>query len=109
MGRSPKFGIPNTPIWFLGRYKTTQRPRPCVRCGQNAYYYHPDWDYVCAPHLLDLVNIGGNAFNWGDYPEVWNRTERLLRRPSTTVLNTTQPLDNSVVTKAKQWDGKNDE
>ena len=30
--------------------------------------------------MLDLVNIGGLAFSWEDYPEVWARTERLLKR-----------------------------
>lgn len=76
----PKYGYPNTPMYYLGKYRTTQRPRVCVRCKQNAYYYHPDWDWVCAAHLLDLVNIGGMAFDWEDYPEIWQRTERLLQR-----------------------------
>ena len=80
MTREPKYGYSNTPFYYLGKYRTTQRPRPCVRCKQNAYYYHDDWDWVCAAHLLDLVNIGGLAFSWEDYPEVWQRTERLLQR-----------------------------
>lgn len=80
MTRAPKYGYSNTPFYYLGKYKTTQRPRQCVRCRQSAYYYHDDWDWVCASHLLDLVNIGGLAFDWEDYPEVWARTERLLQR-----------------------------
>lgn len=80
-----------TPTWYLREHKTTQRPIPCERCGQNGYYKHKDFGYLCAPHLLDLVNIGGMAFNWEEYPEMWERTERLLKRPapplSTTALN----------------------
>lgn len=75
-----KYGALGTPFYYLGKYRHTQRPKPCVRCKQNAYYYHPDFDYVCASHLLDLVNIGGLAFDWEEYPEVWARTERLLQR-----------------------------
>lgn len=71
---------PYTPMYYLEMYKTTKRPRACNRCGQNAYYYHPDFHYVCAAHLLDLVNIGGMAFDWEEFPEVWQRTERLLQR-----------------------------
>lgn len=67
-------------MYYLEKYKTTKRPRPCNRCGQNAYYYHPDFHYLCAAHLLDLVNIGGMAFDWEEYPEVWQRTTRLLQR-----------------------------
>ena len=89
-------GIPETPpergspTWYLNKHKTTKRPVPCERCGQNAYYDHKDFGMLCAPHLLDLVNIGGSAFSWNDYPEMWERTERLLARPkpSTTVKNT---------------------
>ena len=90
-GRPPKEDYPWPPFYYLNKYKTTQRPRQCVRCGQSAYYYHDDWDWVCASHLLDLVNIGGLAFNWEEYPEVWERTERLLQRAPKrfgTVLNT---------------------
>lgn len=72
-----------TPTDYLRKYKTTQRPRPCERCGQNAYYYHPDWHNLCAAHLLDLLNIGGLAWDWDDYPEMWERTGRLLKRSST--------------------------
>lgn len=80
MGRQPKSDYPFTPFYYLDKHKTSKRPRVCVRCGQNAYYYHDDWSWVCASHLLDLVNIGSMAFNWEDYPEVWQRTERLLQR-----------------------------
>ena len=80
MGRPSKLGWPDEPMYYLTKYKTTKRPRECDRCGQNAYYYHPDYHYLCASHLLDLVNIGGLAFSWEDYPEVWQRTERLLQR-----------------------------
>ena len=94
-------GIPETPpergspTWYLKQHKTTKRPVPCERCGQNAYYDHKDFGMLCAPHLLDLVNIGGMAFSWNDYPEMWERTERLLNRPkpSTGVNNTEQQLE----------------
>ena len=97
----------NTPFYFLSRYRITQRPRACVRCRQNAYYYHPDFDYLCASHLLDLVNIGGLAFSWDDYPEVWARTERLLKRPplSTTAQSTEPPLESPAVGTVEEWDG----
>ena len=68
------------PNHFLKIYKTTERPRKCDRCTQNAYYRHPDYGYLCAPHLLDLVNIAQMAFRWADYEEVWNRCGRLLER-----------------------------
>lgn len=80
MGRPSKFGWPDEPMYYLIKFKTTQRPRVCNRCTQNAYYYHPDYDYLCAAHLLDLVNIGELAFKWSDYEEVWDRCERLLMR-----------------------------
>jgi hypothetical protein len=87
-------------MYYLGKYRTTQRPRGCVRCGQNAYYYHDDWDWVCASHLLDLVNIGGLAFDWEDYPEIWARTERLLQREpkkSSTVKNVDVDTSNAAL------------
>lgn len=80
MTRAPKYGYSNNPFYYLGKYKTTQRPRVCERCTQSAYYYHHDWGWCCAAHLLDLVNIGQLAFNWDDYKEVWDRCERLLQR-----------------------------
>lgn len=104
----PKYGHPHTPFYYLGKYRTTQRPRPCVRCKQNAYYYHDDWDWVCASHLLDLVNIGGMAFDWEDYPEVWQRTERLLQRGplSSTIAKTMEPPSGmNAVTNEDLWDG----
>jgi hypothetical protein len=104
----PKYGYPHSPMYYLGRYRTTQRPRKCRRCKQNAYYYHDDWDWVCAAHLLDLVNIGGLAFNWEDYPEVWERTERLLQReaPSSSgVKNMESPYGSNAVENEDQWDG----
>lgn len=93
-GKNPR----GTPTWYLKEHKTSERPRPCERCRQNAYYHHNDFGYLCAPHLLDLVNIGGSAFNWDDYPEMWDRTERLLQRPlqqnlSTTVQNMESMLE----------------
>jgi hypothetical protein len=72
----------NTPTEYLRKYKHSQRPRRCDRCNQNAYYYHPEWHYLCAPHLLDLINIGGLLWDWDDYPEMWERTGRLLKRSS---------------------------
>lgn len=80
MTTHPKYGFSNSPFYYLGKYKTTQRPRVCERCTQSAYYFHYDWGWCCAAHLLDLVNIGGLAFNWDDYKEVWDRCERLLQR-----------------------------
>jgi hypothetical protein len=77
------------PTYWLYKYKTTQRPRACERCGHNAYYNHPDFGYLCASHLLDLVNIGGVNFVWEEYPEMWDRTERLLKRPLPQELSTT--------------------
>ena len=97
-----------TPTWYLKQYKTTQRPVPCERCRQNAYYNHKDYGYLCAPHLLDLVNIGGLAFNWDEYPEIWDRTERLLQRPapplSITALNM-ELEQTKPVRKQKESDG----
>lgn len=107
-----RYGNPGSPFYYLGKYRITQRPKPCVRCRQNAYYYHPDFDYVCASHLLDLVNIGGLEFNWDDYPEMWARTERLLQRkpPSfTTVKNMDAPLNKNAVNPDMLWDGFNEE
>lgn len=80
MTAHPKYGFSNSPFYYLGKYKTTQRPRVCERCTQSAYYYHHDWGWCCAAHLLDLVNIGEAAFSWIDYQEVWDRCERLLQR-----------------------------
>jgi len=106
-----KYGVPNTPFYYLGKYRTSQRPRVCVRCLQNAYYYHPDFDWLCAPHLLDLVNIGELEFSWKDYPEVWARTERLLQRkaPLSTGVNNMDALYGSnAVNLESQWDGLNE-
>jgi hypothetical protein len=100
-----------SPLYYLQKYKTTQRPRLCNRCGQNAYYWHPSWDWVCASHLLDLINIGGMAFSWEEYPEVWQRTERLLQREapsSTTVKNTELAEEIDVVNQENMWDGLNE-
>ena len=91
-----RFNNPNSPFYYLRKYKTSQRPRPCDKCRQNAYYWHDYWGWVCASHLLDLVNIGGLYWNWEDYPEVWQRTERLLQReapPSGTVKYTEPVLE----------------
>lgn len=103
-----KYGLPGTPLYYLGKYRHTQRPRPCVRCRQNAYYYHPDYDYLCASHLLDLVNIGEEAFSWDDYPEVWARTERLLQRKppkSISVQSTESQQQTSAAMNEESWDG----
>lgn len=100
-----------SPIWYLQKYKTTQRPRQCNRCGHNAYYWHPSWDWVCASHLLDLINIGGLAFSWEDYPEVWARTERLLQREAPSSIgaeNTQQQQERDVVNQELSWDGWNE-
>ena len=112
IGYMGKYGLPGTPFYYLGRYRTTQRPRRCRRCGQNAYYYHDDWDWVCASHLLDLVNIGEMAFAWSDYPEVWARTERLLQRKprlSIGVESTDAQSQKPVVNIEMSWDGFNEE
>lgn len=68
------------PTYYLQKYKTTERPRPCRICDENGYYYRQDLGYLCAPHLLDLINVGELLFDWDDYPEMWNRMERLLNR-----------------------------
>lgn len=70
----------NGPTYYLHKYKTTERPRPCRICSQNAYYYKADLGYLCAPHLLDLINVAEGLFDWDDYPEMWNRMEKLLAR-----------------------------
>jgi hypothetical protein len=103
-----KFGWPDEPMYYLNKYKSTQRPRQCSRCKQNAYYYHPNFHYVCASHLLDLVNVGGLAFSWEDYPEVWARTERLLQREaplSSGVKNMESPSGSNAVEIEQSWDG----
>jgi hypothetical protein len=59
-----------------------------------------------------LVNIGGLAFSWDDYPEVWARTERLLQRKprlSIGVENTESAQENPVVNIEMSWDGFNEE
>jgi hypothetical protein len=88
-GRTPS-GPHEGPTYYLKKYKTTERPRPCQRCRQNAYYNHPDFGYLCAAHLLDLVNIGEMAFKWKDYEEMWDRTSRLLQRPLPGAQNATE-------------------
>lgn len=103
-----KYGLPGTPFYFLGKYRITQRPKKCNRCPQNAYYYHPDFDYLCASHLLDLINIGGLEFSWEDYPEVWARTERLLQREAplySGASNTESPSGSNAVETEQSWDG----
>lgn len=94
------------PTYWLSRYKTTQRPRKCTRCTQNAYHHHTSYGYLCAPHLLDLININEELWKWSEYPEIWARTERLLQREplsstsvpameSTQNVNTSQQSDGS--------------
>jgi hypothetical protein len=94
-----------SPPWFLKQYKTTQRPLPCVKCRQNAYYNHPDFGFLCAPHLLDLVNIGQVHFKWEDYPEIWDRTERLLQRPAPPLSTTAKNMESMHVQKPRKSDG----
>lgn len=94
----------NGPTYYLQKYKTTQRPRPCRVCKQNAYYYHIDYDYLCAAHLLDLINIGGLLWDWTEYQEMWDRMGRLLNR-STTADATDQPLETSNAQNNNRLDG----
>jgi hypothetical protein len=111
MSAHPKYGFSNNPFYYLGKYKTTQRPRVCERCTQSAYYYHDDWGWCCAAHLLDLVNIGQLAFDWADYEEVWQRTERLLQREprkSGIVKNVDVDMSNAAQWD-ESWDGFSDE
>jgi hypothetical protein len=108
MGGNRKLGWPDEPMYYLTKYKSTKRPRKCDRCKQNAYYYHPDYHYLCASHLLDLVNIGGLAFSWEEYPEVWARTERLLQReaPSSSGAKSMEsPSGTNAVETEQSWDG----
>lgn len=70
----------NDPTYYLQLYKDTKRPQPCIRCGQNAYYQHPEWGRVDAACLLDLINIGEVLWKWDDYPEVWRRMDYLISR-----------------------------
>jgi len=107
MTAHPKYGYSNNPFYYLGKYKTTQRPRVCERCTQSAYYYHDDWGWCCAAHLLDLVNIGEVAFSWEEYREVWDRCERLLQRePRTSGTVNNADVDMSdAVTEDESWDG----
>ena len=107
MTAHPKYGYSNNPFYYLGKYKTTQRPRVCERCTQSAYYYHHDWGWCCAAHLLDLVNIGEVAFSWDEYKEVWDRCERLLQREpkrSGTVKSVDVDMTDAV-TEDESWDG----
>ena len=107
MTAHPKYGFSNNPFYYLGKYKTTQRPRVCERCTQSAYYYHHDWGWNCAAHLLDLVNIGEVAFSWDDYREVWDRCERLLQREPR-MSGTVKSVDVDMidaVTEDESWDG----
>jgi len=76
-----------SPHECLEMYKHSVRPRPCDRCGNAAYYYHGDFGYLCASHLLDLCNIGEIYWQWNDYPEVWARCNRLLMRPPSSTAN----------------------
>jgi hypothetical protein len=115
MGKSKKPGVgkgngeanKDNPTYYLRKYKTTQRPVPCERCGQNAYYKHPEWGYVCAPHLLDLISIYEAKFDWDEYKEMWDRCEQLLRRPakqrlSTTAWTTDAQLESRPAKKARE-------
>lgn len=99
-----RLSVSDGPTYWLHKYKTTQRPRPCGVCEENAYYYHPDWHYLCAAHLLDLINIGGTLFSWEDYPEMWNRTERLLQRSTSATATTDAQSDTETVTDNKRLD-----
>ena len=49
--RQPKYGFPDSPTYYLEKYKHSVRPRPCVRCGQAAYYWHPDWLHIAEDAL----------------------------------------------------------
>ena len=54
------------------------------------------------------MNIGGLAFHWDDYKEVWDRCERLLQRApqsSSSAKNMVSPYGNSAVDNEKSWDG----
>lgn len=99
----------DNPTYYLKKYKSSERPRPCERCKQNAYYKHPTWGYVCAAHLLDLVCIWEAKIDWEEYKEMWDRTERLLKRPLPTELSTSaknmDAAQISPVDKPKKSDG----
>lgn len=98
--RQPKFGFPDSPVYYLQRYKHSVRPRPCQYCYRNdkviaAYYYQQDIGYACASHLLDMASIYlGARIQWEEYQEIDKRMSRLLQRESTTapiVMDWVQP------------------
>ncbi|NBW28579.1 MAG: hypothetical protein EBR38_08440 [Flavobacteriaceae bacterium] len=72
----------NDPSSYLTRYKSSTRPQPCIRCGQKAYYVHPEWGRVDAACLLDLINIGEVLWKWEHYPLIWARIDYLISRRS---------------------------
>ena len=69
-----------TPPEALLKYKITERVRKCAVCNSNAYYWYEVRGYLCAPHLLDLVNIGEVEWKWADWEEVWRRTGITLEK-----------------------------
>ena len=89
------------PTYYLSLYKTTQRPRKCERCGQNAYYDHPDLGWLCAAHLTDLINVGEELWRWADYPEIWRRMENLLKRSSSANATDAALSNQSAINKRK--------
>lgn len=74
----------SNPYDWLKKYKTTTTPNQCRICKVRAYYVHPTLGDLCAPHLLDLVNVGEMNWKWSDWEDAWNMTTRLLGSRSTT-------------------------
>ena len=97
------------PTYYLSKYKQTERPKDCRVCGQNSYYRHEYHGQLCASHLLDLINVNEELWSWSDYPEVWARTEFLLKRvsPSLPTVSAADVIKN--VLKHTPLDGLTDE
>lgn len=71
------------PRYYLNKYKVSTQPDMCRVCGRTAYFNHPDLDYLCFSHFLDLLNVGELKWKWSDHEDIWQVTERLLSRKST--------------------------
>jgi hypothetical protein len=91
MKKDKNVNFEDGPVYWLAYYKHTERPRPCMVCQHSGYYYHGHYGYLCAAHLTDLINVGETLWKWNDYPEMWARNSKLLRRkpPQSIIANVT--------------------